>query len=41
MTTPGDKRFTTKLVSRQLARPALKAESATVYDPNVKLVVAR
>lgn len=41
VTTPGDKRFTTKLVTRQLKNPVIKAESTNVYQPNMKMVVAK
>lgn len=41
MTTPGDKRFTAKLVTAQLTNPVAKSESTTVYQPNMQMVVAQ
>lgn len=40
MTSPGDKRFTARLLTRQLATPVAKSESTTVYQPNMQMVVA-
>lgn len=41
ITTPGDKRLTTRLVTRQVTNPVLKSESTTVYQPNMKMVIAK
>lgn len=40
-TSPGDKRFTTKLLTRQLASPVAKSESTTFYQPSMKMVEAK
>ncbi len=41
ITTPGDKRLTTTLTTRQVTNPVVKSESTTVYQPNMKMVIAK